>query len=228
MTPGAAGPASSSIPVTTAPVRSSAPGRHGRVDEGGIEIGAVDQAKHRLLVGRAASASGPPVEGELEPAGRRRVPAAQVDLGDVRRHPDQPAAAGLVARQLGPFQQQGPGAARAPPPEPHSHRRVPPRRPPRHRRPDALPVCPYRGTQATGARLDFRGQGDRRRSRDRRGDVCARTDPRRATTSQVRERAKAVGGRMAAPRIEGRRVDVGASYFTAPDPEFVAPGRGLV
>lgn len=53
------------------------------------------------------------------------------------------------------------------------------------------------------------------------GATCARELIRAGHDVEVRERAKAVGGRMAAPRIEGRRVDVGASYFTAADPEFV-------
>jgi renalase len=37
---------------------------------------------------------------------------------------------------------------------------------------------------------------------------------------RVLERAHAVGGRMASPRIEGRPVDLGAAYFTVRDPEF--------
>jgi hypothetical protein len=53
------------------------------------------------------------------------------------------------------------------------------------------------------------------------GVACARELIDAGHDVEVRERAKAVGGRMAAPRIEGRRVDIGASYFTASDPDFV-------
>jgi renalase len=53
------------------------------------------------------------------------------------------------------------------------------------------------------------------------GVTCARELLRAGHEVDVRERATAVGGRMAAPVIEGRRVDVGASYFTAADPDFV-------
>jgi renalase len=52
------------------------------------------------------------------------------------------------------------------------------------------------------------------------GVTCARELIRAGHDVEVRERSKAVGGRMAAPQIEGRRVDVGASYFTASDPDF--------
>jgi predicted NAD/FAD-dependent oxidoreductase len=37
---------------------------------------------------------------------------------------------------------------------------------------------------------------------------------------RVLERGRAVGGRMASRRIEGRPVDIGAAYFTVADPEF--------
>ncbi len=53
------------------------------------------------------------------------------------------------------------------------------------------------------------------------GVTCARELIQAGHDVEVRERAMAVGGRMAAPRIEGRRVDIGASYFTASDPDFV-------
>jgi predicted NAD/FAD-dependent oxidoreductase len=53
------------------------------------------------------------------------------------------------------------------------------------------------------------------------GVTCARELIRAGHDVEVRERAQSVGGRMSAPQIEGRRVDVGASYFTASDPDFV-------
>jgi hypothetical protein len=53
------------------------------------------------------------------------------------------------------------------------------------------------------------------------GVTCARELIRAGHDVEVRERSQAVGGRMSAPQIEGRRVDVGASYFTASDPDFV-------
>ncbi|HEX4017064.1 MAG TPA: FAD-dependent oxidoreductase [Frankiaceae bacterium] len=53
------------------------------------------------------------------------------------------------------------------------------------------------------------------------GVTCAGELIRAGHDVEVRERAMAVGGRMAAPLIEGRRVDIGASYFTASDPDFV-------
>jgi renalase len=53
------------------------------------------------------------------------------------------------------------------------------------------------------------------------GVTCARELVRAGHEVDVRERAMAVGGRMAAPQIEGRPVDIGASYFTASDPAFV-------
>lgn len=34
------------------------------------------------------------------------------------------------------------------------------------------------------------------------------------------DRGRAVGGRMASPELHGRRVDIGAGYFTVRDPEF--------
>jgi predicted NAD/FAD-dependent oxidoreductase len=37
---------------------------------------------------------------------------------------------------------------------------------------------------------------------------------------RVVDRARAVGGRMSSKRIDGRRVDLGAAYFTVRDPEF--------
>jgi renalase len=39
-------------------------------------------------------------------------------------------------------------------------------------------------------------------------------------TATIIDRGRAPGGRMASPRILGRRVDIGASYFTVSDPVF--------
>jgi predicted NAD/FAD-dependent oxidoreductase len=55
----------------------------------------------------------------------------------------------------------------------------------------------------------------------------------RGITVDVVERGRAAGGRMASPTLHGRRVDVGAAYFTAKEPDFVATverwsARGLV
>jgi renalase len=54
------------------------------------------------------------------------------------------------------------------------------------------------------------------------GVACARELVNAGVQVSLRERASSVGGRMASPRIEGRYVDLGASYFTARDPAFVA------
>lgn len=52
------------------------------------------------------------------------------------------------------------------------------------------------------------------------GAACARELVSAGHEVSVRERSMAVGGRMATPRIEGRRVDLGASYLTAKDRDF--------
>jgi renalase len=54
------------------------------------------------------------------------------------------------------------------------------------------------------------------------GVACARELVSAGVTVSIRERAEHVGGRMTSPRIEGRYVDLGASYFTASDPDFAA------
>jgi renalase len=53
------------------------------------------------------------------------------------------------------------------------------------------------------------------------GVTCAQVLLQAGHEVLVRERAKAIGGRMASPRVEGRRADIGASYFTAAHPDFV-------
>jgi renalase len=52
------------------------------------------------------------------------------------------------------------------------------------------------------------------------GVACAVELASAGVSVRVLERAHAVGGRMASPRIEGRPVDLGAAYFTVRDPEF--------
>ncbi len=53
------------------------------------------------------------------------------------------------------------------------------------------------------------------------GIACARELTARGVPVRVRDRARAVGGRMASKRLHGRTVDLGAAYFTATDEEFV-------
>jgi hypothetical protein len=65
------------------------------------------------------------------------------------------------------------------------------------------------------------------------GAACARAMEERGITVDVVERGRAPGGRMASPALHGRRVDVGAAYFTAKEPDFVATverwsAKGLV
>jgi predicted NAD/FAD-dependent oxidoreductase len=65
------------------------------------------------------------------------------------------------------------------------------------------------------------------------GAACARALRERGITADVIERGRASGGRMASPTLHGRRVDIGAAYFTAKEPEFVATverwsAKGLV
>jgi renalase len=52
------------------------------------------------------------------------------------------------------------------------------------------------------------------------GVACAVELAAADVTVRVVERARAVGGRMASRRIDGRPVDLGAAYFTVRDPEF--------
>lgn len=54
------------------------------------------------------------------------------------------------------------------------------------------------------------------------GAACARELTRHGIEVTVLDRAKAPGGRMASPQLHGRRVDVGAGYFTVRDDEFAA------
>ena len=64
------------------------------------------------------------------------------------------------------------------------------------------------------------------------GVACARALQDAGRTVQVLERDRVPGGRAASRTLHGRRVDLGASYFTARDPGFQAVvddwvGRGL-
>lgn len=54
------------------------------------------------------------------------------------------------------------------------------------------------------------------------GTACARALAAGGAAVTVLDRGRGVGGRMFSPRIEGRPVDLGASYLTADDPAFRA------
>lgn len=54
------------------------------------------------------------------------------------------------------------------------------------------------------------------------GSACARALRERGVTVDLIERGHRPGGRMASPSVHGRRVDVGAAYFTTKEPEFTA------
>lgn len=65
------------------------------------------------------------------------------------------------------------------------------------------------------------------------GAACAGALRAAGVGVTVRERGRAVGGRLASPELHGRRVDLGAAYLTAKDGAFVAVvtdwrDRGLV
>ncbi len=52
------------------------------------------------------------------------------------------------------------------------------------------------------------------------GAACAAALSTAGVAVRVVERGRAPGGRMAGPLLHGRRVDIGAGYFTARDPGF--------
>jgi len=52
------------------------------------------------------------------------------------------------------------------------------------------------------------------------GAACAQALRERGVTVDILERGRAPGGRMAAPTVQGRRVDLGAAYFTVKDADF--------
>lgn len=53
------------------------------------------------------------------------------------------------------------------------------------------------------------------------GASCAAALRGHGIAVEVIERGRAPGGRMASPVLHGRRVDIGAAYFTAKEPDFV-------
>lgn len=52
------------------------------------------------------------------------------------------------------------------------------------------------------------------------GAACAQTLRAHGVTVEIVDRGRAPGGRMASPRLHGRRVDIGAAYFTVKEPGF--------
>jgi predicted NAD/FAD-dependent oxidoreductase len=60
------------------------------------------------------------------------------------------------------------------------------------------------------------------------GASCAQALRERGVAVDLIERGRAPGGRMASPTVHGRRVDVGAAYFTAKEPSFRALVDGWV
>ncbi len=65
------------------------------------------------------------------------------------------------------------------------------------------------------------------------GTACAAALRAAGRNVTVRERGRAPGGRLAAPELHGRRVDLGAAYFTVSDDAFAGvvdswQARGLV
>lgn len=65
------------------------------------------------------------------------------------------------------------------------------------------------------------------------GAACAAELGRLGVPCRVLDRGRAPGGRMASPEVHGRRVDLGAGYFTVRDADFAAvvqdwQSRGLV
>lgn len=54
------------------------------------------------------------------------------------------------------------------------------------------------------------------------GAACAQALRERGVSVDILERGRGPGGRMASPTLHGRRVDMGAAYFTVKDPEFAA------
>ncbi|MEW5808241.1 MAG: FAD-dependent oxidoreductase [Actinomycetota bacterium] len=65
------------------------------------------------------------------------------------------------------------------------------------------------------------------------GAACAQALRAGGVAAEIFERGRGPGGRMASPTVQGRRVDVGAAYFTVKEPAFGAVvddwvRRGLV
>ena len=60
------------------------------------------------------------------------------------------------------------------------------------------------------------------------GAACAQALRERGVAVEIFERGRGPGGRMASPTLHGRRVDMGAAYFTAKDPDFSGVVDGWV
>ena len=60
------------------------------------------------------------------------------------------------------------------------------------------------------------------------GAACAGALRERGVDVEIFERGHGPGGRMASPTVRGRRVDIGAAYFTVKDPEFSALTDGWI
>lgn len=65
------------------------------------------------------------------------------------------------------------------------------------------------------------------------GAACANVLRGRGVDVDLIDRGRAPGGRMASPSLHGRRVDIGAAYFTVKEPDFGAivdgwAARGLI
>ncbi|SDE44444.1 hypothetical protein SAMN04488581_4022 [Mycolicibacterium neoaurum] len=60
------------------------------------------------------------------------------------------------------------------------------------------------------------------------GAACAQALRERDIEVEIFERGRAPGGRMASPTVHGRRVDMGAAYFTVNDPSFTAVADGWI
>jgi renalase len=54
------------------------------------------------------------------------------------------------------------------------------------------------------------------------GVACAQALRAQGVAVELIDRGRAPGGRMASPEVHGRRVDIGAAYFTVSDPFFAA------
>ena len=60
------------------------------------------------------------------------------------------------------------------------------------------------------------------------GAACAQALGERGIGVEIFERGRGPGGRMASPTLHGRRVDMGAAYFTVKDPAFATVTDGWV
>lgn len=60
------------------------------------------------------------------------------------------------------------------------------------------------------------------------GAACAQALRERGVAVEIFERGRGPGGRMASPTVHGRRVDLGAAYFTVKDEAFSAVVDGWV